>query len=65
MIDLDKKEAVGIDLRETESQPTVVRCHPKRPGIVAIGLKSGQVFFMNMRNQDTYIFDASDMEDRI
>ena len=65
MIDLQKKEVIGIDLRVTESTPTVVKCHPKRPGIVAIGLKNGNIYFMNMRNQDTFIFDASDIEDRI
>ena len=65
MIDLEKKEVTGIDLRVTESHPTCVKCHPKRPGIVAIGLHSGKIYFMNMRNQDTYIFDASDLEERI
>ena len=65
MIDLQRKEAIGIDLKVTESYPTIVKFHPKRKGIVAVGLRNGKIFFMNLRNQDTYLFDACQIEDRV
>ena len=65
IVDLERKKVDSIDVLEsTKSKPTVIRCHPKRPDIVAIGLLNGKVYFINMRSTETYTFDACDTKVR-
>ena len=61
IIDLGKKKVENINIViSAKSKPTVVRCHPKRPDIVAYGLENGHIYFLNLRSKETYIFDACD-----
>ena len=43
----------------------MVRCHPNRPGIVAVGLRNGKIYFINLRDNSTYTFDACNIDARI
>jgi WD40 repeat protein len=66
IVDLERKKVESVDVNtSTNSKPTVVRCHPKRPDIVAVGLENGRVYFLNMRTHETFVFDACDTEARI
>ena len=66
IIDLDRKKVESIDINtSTASKPTVIRCHPKRPDIIAAGLENGKIYFLNLRSTETFVFDAADRVARV
>ena len=57
-MNLETKRLQGVKIDHLEAQPTVIRCSPARSDIVALGFANGQVFFLKLSTQETFIFDA-------
>jgi hypothetical protein len=57
MLDLKTKAILNLEIGQQESQPTVIRWSPKRPGVAAIGFKSGRVIFIDVHSFKTFTFE--------
>jgi hypothetical protein len=53
MLDLKTKAILNLEIGQQESAPTVIRWSPKRPGVAAIGFKSGRVTFIDVHSFKT------------
>lgn len=42
------------------AKPTILKCHPTRPDILAVGFESGEVIFVNCQNMNTFSVPVSE-----
>ena len=42
------------------AKPVVLKCHPKRPDILAVGFESGEIVFVNCANLHTFSVPVSE-----
>ena len=57
-MNLETKRMQRVQIPANNARPTVLRCHPTRSDIVSLGLESGQVLFLKLGNQETYIMNV-------
>jgi len=57
-MNLETKRLQAVQVEHLQSKPTVIKCNPSRADIVALGFENGQIFFLKLSNQQTFIFDA-------
>jgi hypothetical protein len=57
MLDLKTKSMLNLEIGQQESPPTVMRWSPKRPGVAAIGFKSGRVTFIDVHSLKTFTIE--------
>ena len=58
IMNLETKRMQRVQIPANNARPTVLRCHPTRSDIVSLGLESGQVLFLKLGNQETYIMNV-------
>jgi hypothetical protein len=57
MLDLANQEATNLDIEAKfgyNAKPCVMKVHPTRQGILAVGLSNGEVMFVNYSNLHTF-----------
>ena len=57
-MNLETKRLQRVQIPQSNARPVVIRCHPTRSDIISLGLESGQVLFLKLGNQETYILNA-------
>lgn len=57
-MNLETKRLQRVQIPQVNAQPVLIRCHPSRKDIVALGLESGHVLFLKLGNQETFLLAA-------
>ena len=55
----------SVQTSHLQARALVLKCHPSRSDIVSLGLDNGQVFFMKLGNQETYVLNAHEESDQM
>ncbi len=61
-MDLPNKSIVNIEVIK-DAQPSVIRWHPKRMTVAAVGFKDGRIAFVDVQSLQTYTMKIESAED--